>query len=96
MIISHLQGLVGKVVTIRSISGEEYIATLKHLYSEPMCAHVTDPKVIVIDNDHVVLLPFALTADAKDVYISMNNIFSVMETYEQTAKDYLDTVTDNK
>lgn len=96
MILSHLNSLVGKVVTIRSISGEEYIATLVNIYSDNMVAHIKDPRVVVIDEDQVVLLPFALTADAKNVYISMNNIFSVMETYEQTAKDYLSTVSDNK
>lgn len=83
--------LLGKIITIRSISGEEYITKL--IGFDDTTVTVKDPRVVVIDDSRqVVLLPFALTANAEVVTLNTNNIFSIMESFTGSAADYSEIV----
>ena len=86
--INTLNKFLNKVATIRSITGEEYIAKIMEIDSDNNMLTLANPRVVVINDDQVVLVPFVLTASSEKVSISVNNVFSVIETLPQTAKDY--------
>jgi hypothetical protein len=83
-----VSNLLSKTVTIRSITGEEYLGRLSDVNVENGTITVLNPRVVVINDDQVVLLPFVLTANTEEVQLSMSNIFSVLETLTQTAIEY--------
>lgn len=85
----NLAELLGKVVTIKSHKGDEYIALLLGIDDDNNVLTVTHPKIVVIDQNSVALIPFALTALADTVYLHVNQIFTVMESLEGAAEDYL-------
>lgn len=88
-----LDQLVGKTITLRSVSGDEFIAKL--LGTDPDSTIITlgEPRVVVINNNNEVsLLPFALTASTEMVEVSTSNVFSIMASHEVTAKEYTESV----
>lgn len=84
----HLTNLVGKTVTIRSIKGDEYIAKLLGIDEDQGLLTVSNPMVVVVDADNVMLFPFALTAQADTVTLHGQQIFAVLETTTDAATDY--------
>lgn len=89
----NLDDHVGKTITLRSVSGDEFISKL--LGTNPDTGTITlgEPRVVVINNNNdVSLLPFALTASTEMVEVSLATIFSVMESHEVTAKEYANSV----
>ena len=84
----NIASLVGKVITIKSHKNDEFVATLLGVNEEKTVLTVSDPKIVAIANDTVVLIPFALTAKAEEVHLHINQIFAVLETAPETAKEY--------
>ena len=85
----NLQSLLGKVVTIKSHKGDEVIGKLMGFNDDGTILTVYNPKIVVIANEDVVLIPFALTAKTQEVHLHLNQIFTVLETLEVTSKEYL-------
>lgn len=83
---------LGKVVTIKSVTGDEYVGLLAGLDDDNTIITVNNPKQVIINQDSVVLIPYLLTAPAKVVIFNLSNIMSVNETLESTAEDYRDLV----
>lgn len=84
----NLDTLLGKVVTVRSIDGSEIICKLLGVNEDKSVLTVGSPKVVVIDSNTVMMMPFALTSAQDTVYLNTQNVFAVMETMAETAKDY--------
>lgn len=84
----NLTSLLGKVVTIKSHKGDEYVAKLIGVDADNNILTVQNPKIVVIDNNTVALIPFALTAHASIVSLHTNQIFAVMESLPGAAEDY--------
>ena len=82
----NLENFIGKVVTIRSMSGNEFIATL--LSVDDGVINVDNPRTVIVNNGQVALVPFVLTAEASYVTLCTNQILTVLETLPETAKDY--------
>jgi len=82
-----------QVITIRSITGEEYVAKLMDIDTDNNMLILANPRVVVINDDQVVLVPFVLTASSNKVSVTLNNVFSIIPTLEQTAKEYTTLVT---
>jgi hypothetical protein len=88
-----LTDVVGKTITLRSVAGDEFIAKLLGTNTDTDTITLGEPRVVVINNNNdVSLLPFVLTASTEMVDVSLNTIFSVMETHEVTAKEYSNSV----
>lgn len=79
--------LEGKVVTIRSIAGDEYIA--KYVSETKTVLTVEEPRVVVINDNNIALIPYALTAATDTVEFNRSLIMAVMPTIEGTADDYV-------
>lgn len=90
----NLTDLLGKVVTIKSHKGDEFVATLLGIDTTNTILTVKRPKIVVIDQNSVALIPFALTAHADTVYLHVNQIFTVMESLPGAAEDYLALIAD--
>jgi hypothetical protein len=88
----NLTEMMGKVVTIKSHKGDEIVTKLMGVNDEGTILTVFYPKLVVIADDSVVLIPFALTALTSEVYLHVNQIFAVMPTLETTAEEYLDLI----
>lgn len=88
MLAKESKRLIGKVITIRSITGEEYIAKLKTIDDLQNTITVLNPRVVMINDDQVVLLPFVLTAKAETVMLPCDNVFSILPSLSETSKDY--------
>jgi hypothetical protein len=87
-----LMEMMGKVVTIKSHKGDEIVTKLMGINDEGTILTVFYPKLVVIADDSVVLIPFALTALTSEVYLHINQIFAVMPTLETTAEEYLELI----
>mgnify|MGYP000858404056 CR=1 FL=1 len=85
---------VSKVVTIRGVSGEEIIGTLFGLDKDNSVLHVNEPRLVVINNGEVSLLPYLLTCDVKITPINGDTVVSILETTETISKEYQNMVAD--
>lgn len=90
----NVEDLVGKVVTIRANGGDEYIGKLMSTDETVSFLTVQEPRVVIINEGNVALIPYALTASSEMVVINTVNVLSVMESLPQTAADYSELVAD--
>lgn len=91
----HLQNLIGSVITIRSIWGNEYVATLLGYNQHEGLVTVDSPQTVATDNDNVMLVPFSVTGDEREaVSLHINNIFTIMPTRADVSQSYLKIVSD--
>lgn len=91
----HLQGLIGSVITIRSVWGNEYVATLVGFSQHEGLITVSAPQTVAMDSDTVMLVPFSVTGQDTDaVNLHVSSIFSVMPTRADIADSYVKIVTD--
>ena len=86
--------LVGNVVTIRAAGGDEYIAKLVGVDDDHKYLTLSYPKVVIINEGQVALIPFALTGDSSEVIMSTTGLSAVLPTLPETAKDYSSLVED--
>ena len=91
----HLDNLLSKVVTIKVVTGHEYVATLTGINEEGTVITIADPKIVVLSGNpaqpteqEVFMVPFVLTADNPEVFLQVSQILTVMETLETTAAEY--------
>ena len=85
---------VSKVVTIRGISGEEIIGTLFGFDQENNVLHLNEPRMVVINNGEVSLLPYLLTCDVKMTPFNGDTVVSILESTETISKEYQNMVAD--
>jgi hypothetical protein len=92
----NTQELLGKVVTLKTIKGDEIITKLIGFDEETDTMTLEYPKIVVVAGDTVALAPFALTAKA-DIIISEGKQFlAVMESLPATVTDYEELIADQK
>lgn len=92
----NLVELLGKVVTIKSNKGEEFMAVLAGMNEEKTVITVTNPKVIIYSNDQVMTIPFALTADTNTVHLQLTNVFAIMPSLPESAETYKQIIEEEK
>ena len=80
--------LLGKVVTLKTIKGDEIISKLVSVDEETNTLTLEYPKIVVVAGDTVALAPFALTAKADYVITETRQFLTVMESLESTVADY--------
>ena len=87
-----LKSLIGKVITIKSINGDEIVAMLSEIHDKDKVITVVNPKQVLINNSEVVLTPFALTAPTDQVHFKLTNVFAIMPSFKGTSDEYLQLV----
>lgn len=89
----YINELLGKVVTLKTQKGEEFIGTLMGINEDKTVLTIKNPKIVVIAGQDVALVPFALTAETETVFMQADQLLTVMKTIETSANDYLDMIT---
>jgi hypothetical protein len=87
----HINDLLGKVVTIRSIAGNEFLGVLQAWNPEKGVLTVQKPLTVALDQDQVVLVPFAVTSSDPLVFFPSAGMV-VMSTQTDVANTYLEHV----
>lgn len=85
----HIKDLVGQVITIRSIAGNEFVGKLISWNPDRSILTVQKPRTVALDQDQVVLVPFAVTANSDTVFFPGADLI-VMPTDDAVAKNYLE------
>jgi len=88
----YINDLLGKVVTLKTQKGEEFIGTLMGVDDNKTVLTIKNPKIVVIAGQDVALVPFALTAETETVFMQTDQLLTVMKTIETSANDYLDMI----
>jgi hypothetical protein len=88
----YINDLLGKVVTLKTQKGEEFIGTLMGVNDDKTVLTIMNPKIVVIAGQDVALVPFALTAETETVFMQADQLLTVMKTIETSANDYLDMI----
>jgi hypothetical protein len=88
----YINELLGKVVTLKTQKGEEFIGTLMGIDEDKTVLTIKNPKIVVIAGQDVALVPFALTAETETVFMQADQLLTVMKTIETSANDYLDMI----
>jgi|TARA_Y100000389_G_scaffold180135_1_gene194739 hypothetical protein len=83
-----IQAMLGKVVTIKTLTGE-ILGQLISTDDDVKYVTVTRPLNVVVNNGEVVLVPLVLTADANMVTIPIQNILFITPALESASEDYL-------
>jgi uncharacterized lipoprotein YajG len=85
----HLQQLIGTVITIRSIWGNEYVAMLTGYNQDGDTIMVTGPQTVAMENDAVMLVPFTVTgSESQAVTLNNHTIFAIVPASEEVSKNY--------
>lgn len=92
----NIKELLGKIITIRTNNGQEIICKLDGVDDEKQYLTVDRPKVVFVNQEDVVLLPFLLTAASQQLVLSTREIFTVAPSLDLTAKDYKDMIEQEK
>ena len=92
----NIPDLLGKVVTLKTIKGDEIIATLIGFDKETDTMTLEYPKIVVVAGDTVALAPFALTARADVIITEGKQFLAVLESLASTVADYDDLITEQK
>jgi small nuclear ribonucleoprotein (snRNP)-like protein len=88
----QLEEKLGTTVTVRVIGGEEFVGKLLAVDGENEVLTLSRPRTVLMMENEVYMVPFALTSAAEEAVINMRVILSVVETLEETAADYQDLV----
>jgi len=88
--------MLGKVITLKTVKGDEIIAKLIGVDKKTQTLSLEYPKIVVVAGDTVALAPFALTDKADIVITETKQYIAVMESLESTVKDYNDLIEEQK
>lgn len=88
--------LLGKVVTLKTIKGDEIISKLVSVDEETNTLTLEYPKIVVVAGDTVALAPFALTAKADYIITETRQFLAVMESLESTVSDYNELISEQR
>lgn len=88
----NINEMIGKIITIRTNNGQEIICKLNGVDEDKKFLTVDRPKVVFVNQEDVVLLPFLLTSPSQELILSTKEIFTVAKSLELTANDYKDMI----
>jgi hypothetical protein len=89
-----LEDLLGKVVTVKTANGNEFIGKLIGTNEEGTVATFEHLRSVLINAGDVIIAPLCLTAEPDTVDVPTSSLFCVVETLELSAEDYTGMVKD--
>lgn len=93
--IIELKELLGKVVTIKTLTGLEMIGTLISTNDDNNLIVLTHPRMVVLsntgdnENNSIAVVPFTFTSITDQISFTTDKVLSVSETIKESAEDYL-------
>lgn len=92
----NLKEDLGKIKSIKLANGVEIIATLLAVDEENELVNLGEPRVIVINDDELALIPYIFTGDSAEVMVKTTQIQSMVNTLPQSATDYTNIIEGNQ
>jgi hypothetical protein len=92
----NIPDLLGKVVTLKTVKGDEIIAKLIGFDKDTETLTLEYPKIVVVAGDTVALAPFVLTARADMIITEGKQFLAIMETLVSTVIDYNELIVEQK
>jgi small nuclear ribonucleoprotein (snRNP)-like protein len=83
-----IEELAGKIVTIKTITGDELIATLASVDSDNKMLTLKDPMAVLINGPDVIIGPVCFSAKAEMITVRMDSLLFVTKTLPESASDY--------
>jgi small nuclear ribonucleoprotein (snRNP)-like protein len=87
-----LKANLGKVVTVKTTAGIELIATLTGYDEKKFTLTLDKPRLVVITEDEVAVVPYTFTSKSEEVLILREQYLSVDSALENSSTDYLELV----
>ncbi len=98
--IIELKKLIGKVVTIKTLTGLEIIGKMISTNDDNDLIVLTHPRMVVLGNsgnnedNSIAVVPFTFTSKTEQISFTIDKVLCVNETIEESAEDYLKIVDD--
>ncbi len=87
-----LKANLGKVVSVKTTAGIELIATLTGYDEKKFTLTLDKPRLVVITEDEVAVVPYTFTSKSEEVFILREQYLSVDSALENSSTDYLELV----
>ena len=87
-----LKANLGKVVSVKTTAGIELIATLTGYDEKKFTLTLDKPRLVVITEDEVAVVPYTFTSKSEEVLILREQYLSVDSALENSSTDYLELV----
>jgi len=87
-----LKANLGKVVSVKTTAGIELIATLTGYDEKNFTLTLDKPRLVVITEDEVAVVPYTFTSKSEEVFILREQYLSVDSALENSSTDYLELV----
>jgi len=85
----NTEALIGKIVTIKLVTGVELMAKLMSFVKADNIIFLEEPRTVIIMDNQIAVVPYQYTGPSIEVAISTDNILSIVESLESSANDYL-------
>lgn len=83
-----IEELAGKIVTIKTLTGDELIATLASVDNDNRMLTLKDPMAVLINGPDVIIGPVCFSAKAEMITVRMDSLLFVTKTLPESASDY--------
>ena len=87
-----LKESLSKVVSVKTTAGIELIATLTGYDEKKFTLTLDKPRLVVITEDEVAVVPYTFTSKSEEVLILREQYLSVDSALENSSTDYLELV----
>ncbi len=83
--------LVGEVVTIRTIVGEELMAKLSDVTTNGNILEVTGVQVVSLGDDgQIIMIPYTLTGNDDVIQLPVRHVLSITNSMPEAAESFLE------
>ena len=93
---TELEELAGKIVTVKTITGEEIIAKLASVDTDNGFITLQNPQSVLINGGEVIIAPVCFSAQCEMVTVRLSSTLFVTKTLKESANDYLEILDDRK
>tara|TARA_B100001105_G_C22291846_1_gene399886 strand:+ start:156 stop:443 length:288 start_codon:yes stop_codon:yes gene_type:complete len=84
----NLNDELGNVLTFKLTNGVELIATLLGLDEEGERATLGEPRLVIVNDSELALIPYIFTGESEEVVMHRSEIQTVVKTLQTSADDY--------
>jgi len=92
----ELDKLLGKVVTMKTLTGDEIMGTLLGIDTDNNYITLQSPKAVLINGTDIIIGPMCFSAMTDQLVVRLSNVFFIVESLEESANDYLSVIRSEK
>lgn len=92
----ELDTLLGKVVTMKTLTGDEIMGTLLGVDTDNQYITLQSPKAVLINGKDIIIGPMCFSAITEQLVVRLSNVFFIVESLPESASDYLSVIQEEK